>query len=243
MAHGRWLMADGCTAMSLEPLAISHEYRSRVLDPRLFPRRARRTARAGPQTVERGLIRRKRFEQIEQDVGELARVREQESVVAVADALGEARAVVERADRHAGAEQIRDLHRDVETGGRPVQAQPEVRAADDARVVFRLDPARAQLDAACRQAREATLELGAPLTVAADENHQIRKPSSRPRGFPSANAFLEPADGFDRQIEILVFRPTRRADDEADVGSVDPEAREQRLAKQFPLAAVHRREC
>ena len=54
-----------------------------------------------------------------------------------------------------------------------MQAQPEVRAADDARVIFGLEPARAQLDAPRRQAGEAPLELGAPRAVAGDEDHQI----------------------------------------------------------------------
>ena len=79
----------------------------------------------------------------------------------MAHALGEARAVVERADRHAGAEQVRHLHRNVEPRRGSMQAQPEVRAADDARIVLGLEPARAQLDAPRGQTGEAPLELGA----------------------------------------------------------------------------------
>ena len=130
-----------------------------------------------PQPLERASDRAGiALEQIEQDVRELLGRREQQAVVAVPHALGEAGAVVERQHRHAGAEQIGDLHRNVEARRRSVQAQPEVGAADHARIVFRLEPARAQLNAPRRQAGEPPFELGAAFAVAGHENDQVRKP-------------------------------------------------------------------
>src|SRR5262249_56214199 len=85
-------------------------------------------------------------EEIEEDVGELARRREQKAVVAVADALAEADAVVERAHRPPRPEKIGHLHRNVEAGRRAVETKPEVGAADDLRRILRLEPAPPQLN-------------------------------------------------------------------------------------------------
>src|SRR5262249_532522 len=80
--------------------------------------RPRRLARTRPQAVEHRLILRERLEQIEEHVGELARRREEKPVVAVADPLAEADAVVARADRHARSEESPDLRPDVAAGPR-----------------------------------------------------------------------------------------------------------------------------
>src|SRR2546423_9287799 len=176
--------------------------------PTLFPRRPRRFACAIAQTVERRLVGRVGLEQIEDHIGKLPGRGKQQTVVAVPDALGQTRAVVQRAYRHAGPEQIRHLHRDVQTRGGSMQAQPEVRATDDARIVLGLEPARAQLDAACWQASKTALELGAARTVAGDEDDQIRKTPRRRCSFPAANAVLETWHGVDNQVEVIVLRPT-----------------------------------
>src|SRR5437660_7659984 len=56
---------------------------ARLARPPFLPCGTRRTPRAGPQTIEPGRLGGKRFEQIEQEVGELPGVREQPSVDAV----------------------------------------------------------------------------------------------------------------------------------------------------------------
>ncbi len=66
-----------------------------------------------------------------------------------------------------------------------MQAQAEIGAADDARVVLGLEPARAQLDAPRRQAGEPPLELGAPRAVAGHQNHEIGKPPRAAAPLPS----------------------------------------------------------
>src|SRR5437588_750532 len=110
--------------------------------PPFFPRRPRRLARAAAQAIELFLFGRKRLEQIEENVGELDSRREQEPIVAVAHALGETRAVVEGAHGHSRPEQVGDLHRNIQARRRPVQAQAEIRSADHARIIFRLEPSR-----------------------------------------------------------------------------------------------------
>ena len=118
----------------------------------------------------------KRLEEIEQHVRQLLPVREQAAVDAVAHALGQAGAVVQREHRHAGAEQVGDLHRDVDPRRGAMKAEAEVGAADDPRVVLGLEPARAKLDPARRQAGEPAFELGAPGAIARDEHDEIREP-------------------------------------------------------------------
>src|SRR5581483_9290816 len=78
-------------------LGRAQQERLRFTRPAFLPCRAGGLARSRAQAVQRLLFGWKGFEQIEQHVGELPAIREQQAVVAVADALGEARAVVERA--------------------------------------------------------------------------------------------------------------------------------------------------
>src|SRR4051794_27808198 len=139
---------------------LRKEDRLRFARPAFFPRRPCQLPRAVAQALQRLLVGGERFEQVEQDVSELRAVGKQQPVVAVAHAFGETGAVVERAHRHAGAEEVGDLHRDVEARRRAMEAQPEIRAAHHARIVFRFEEARAQLDAPRGQPRETTLELG-----------------------------------------------------------------------------------
>ena len=120
--------------------------------------------------------------------------------------------------------------------------KPEIGAADDARIVLGLEPARAQLDAPRRQPGEAPLELGAARAVARHENHEIREAAARRGGLPAANALLEPRHRVDDDVEVFVLGPARRAHDEADAPAVDAEAREQRLTEPFALDALHRHE-
>src|SRR4051812_26291726 len=92
-------------------MSVGQEDGTGFASPPFFPRRASRFPRPGAQPLEPVLIRRITFEEIEHDVRQLLGGRKQQTVVAVTDALGETRAVVERQDRDAGAEQVGDLHR------------------------------------------------------------------------------------------------------------------------------------
>src|ERR1035437_172345 len=168
--------------------------------------------------------------------------RKQEAIIAVPHAFGEACAVIERAHGHTGPEEIRDLHGNVESGRGTMQTEAEISAADDARVVFGLQPARAQVDAPRRQPGEAALELGATRAVARHEDHEIREAASRPHRLPAANVLLEPRHGIDDDVEILILGPARRTHDEADEAAADTEAREERLTVSFAIRALERRE-
>src|ERR1700680_2616519 len=97
-----------------------------------------------------------------------------------------------------------------------MQTQPEIRAADDKRIVFGLEPSRAQMDAARGQAREPAFEFGSPGAVAGDQDHEIRKAPRPARRFPAANAIFEPEHGVDDDVEVFVLGPARRTDEEAD---------------------------
>src|SRR5262249_51633646 len=74
------------------------------------------------------------------------------------------------------------------------------------------------------------------------ENHEVGEPPSAPRGFPTADPFLETHDRFDHDIEIFIFRPTGRTDDEADVAAANAEPRKERLPKSLALGSVDWRE-
>src|SRR5436190_24064384 len=102
-----------------------------------------------------------------------------------------------------------------------MQAQPEVGAADDLRIVLGLQPSRTQLNPPRRQAGEPALERAAPRAVPRHEDHQIGESASVPRPLPSADALFEPRYGLDHEIEVLVLGPARRADDEACRAAMD----------------------
>src|SRR6185436_6900665 len=123
-----------------------------------------------------------------------------------------------------------------------MEAKSEVGAPDDPRILFRLEPPRAKLHAARRQPGESTLELHTTGAVAGDENHQVGKPTTRGRRLPPANPIFEPPDGFDHNIEVLVFGPARRTDDESVHAKADTEAPEQSLAKLLALHPIERHE-
>src|SRR5436190_6522285 len=124
-----------------------------------------------------------------------------------------------------------------------MQAEAEVRAADDARVVLGLEPPGAQLHAPRRQARKSPLELGAAAAVAGDENHEVGKAPRRLPCFPSTDALFEVPDGVDHQIEILIRGPARGTHNEANRRRVaDIEPHEQRLPDSLALRAIDWRE-
>ncbi len=142
-----------------------------------------------------------------QTVRELGTVAEEEPVFAVADELAEARPVVEREHRHTGAEAVEDLHRQVEARRRAVQRQAEIGGADEARILLRLEPRRAQQDTLEAERGETTLVLGAPWTVAGDDDR-------RRRPILGAEPCVPGDRRLDEQIEVLVGAPTGRAHDE-----------------------------
>src|SRR5436305_6516360 len=104
-----------------------------------------------------------------------------------------------------------------------METQSQVGAADHARVVLWFEPARAQMNAPGGQAREPALEFRAPAAVTGHEDHQVGESPRRAAGFPSSNAIFQPAHGIDDDVEVFVFRPTRRTDDDADDGRMDTE--------------------
>src|SRR5437879_6596936 len=85
-------------------------------------------------------------------------------------------------------------------------------------------------------------DLSPPLAVAGYVNDQLVEPPSAGLRFPAADSLFQPHDGFDHYVEILVFGPARRADDEADVAATQTKPREQRLPKSLALRAGDRRE-
>src|SRR5206468_10069628 len=97
-----------------------------------------------------------------------------------------------------------------------MEAQSKISAANNARVIFGLEPPGAQLNAAGGQSGESPFEFSAPYAVAGHENHQIGKPARRLPRFPTADPILEMTDRFDHEIEILVGRPARRTNDECN---------------------------
>src|SRR5215471_17121794 len=113
------------------------------------------------------------LEEVEQDARQLFGSRKQQTVGAVADSLSEGRPVVESADRHAGTEEIRDFHRDVEAGRRAMEAETEVCAADHPWIILGLEPPGAQVHATGRQAGKPALKLNAPGAVAGNQDRQI----------------------------------------------------------------------
>src|SRR5262245_14360237 len=156
--------------------------------------------------------------------------------------LGQTGAVVERADRYAGAKEVRHLHRNVESRRGPMEAQSQIRAADDARIVLGLEPSCTQLDASRGQTGKAPLEFGAARAVAGDQHDQVRKAAPGRCGFPSANALFEPRNSVDDEIEILVFGPARRTHDETDDAGMHAEPGEERLAEPLALGSLDRHE-
>src|SRR5262245_5120547 len=117
-----------------------------------------------------------------------------------------------------------------------MEAEAEIGAAHHARILFRLEPPGAKLDPARRQPREPAFELHTAGTVAGDQNHQVRKPSARRRRLPPANPVFEPPDRFDDHIEVLVFGPARRTDDQPAYAEAHAKTPEQSLTK---LLALH----
>src|SRR5439155_15676845 len=218
------------------------KHRLGFLLPAFVPGGPRRLARAAAQTIEQLLIDGERLEEIEQYVGQLNGRRKEQTVVAVTYALGKARAVIERAHGHAGAKQIGHFHRYVEARRRAVKAQPEIGAGDDARIIFGFEPPGAKLNPACRQTRETPLEFRAARAVAGDQNDEVGEPPAANRGFPAANPLFEPHHRLDRDVEIFVFGPARRTDDEADASAADAEPSEEGLPEPLTLGAVDRRE-
>src|SRR5262245_18367115 len=123
-----------------------------------------------------------------------------------------------------------------------MQAETEVGAPDHARVVFRFEPARTQVDPTRGKPGKPPFELGAAGAVARDEDDQIREPAACARRLPAPNPFLAPRNGVHDQAEVFVFGPARGADDESRGASGHAQPREQRLAKPLPLTALHRHE-
>src|SRR5581483_8336894 len=101
------------------------------------------------------------------------------------------------------------LHRDVEPGGRAMQAEAEVGAADHPRIVFRLEPSRAQLNPPRRQPRKPPFELGAPRTVTRNEDDEVRKSAAGSSSLPIADAVFEIRQRADDEIEVFVLGPAR----------------------------------
>src|SRR6266566_3236906 len=63
-----------------------------------------------------------------------------------------------------------------------------------------------------------------PETPRTDRTARRRaEPPPASRRLPASYPLLEPDDGLDGDVEVLVFRPARRADDEADAGAADAE--------------------
>jgi hypothetical protein len=91
-----------------------------------------------------------------------------------------------------------------------VQAESEVGAADDVRIVVRLEPSGAQVHPSRRESCKPALELDAPGTVAGDENRQIRESAARTGCLPAADAIFEAKHRVDHHIGVLVLRPARR---------------------------------
>ena len=150
-------------------------------------------------------------------------------------ALRERRAVVERTHRHARAEQVGHLHRDIQTRRRTMEAEAQIGAADHSRIVFRLEPACAQVNTPRRQTGKPPFELDAPGAVTGDENDEIGESRRGIRRLPAADAVLEPPHGIDDDVEVFVFGPACRTHDEAHHAGVDAQAGEQRLPVAFPL--------
>src|SRR5262245_49964639 len=97
-----------------------------------------------------------------------------------------------------------------------MEAKPEVGASDDARVVFRFEPASAKLNPPRGQTGKTALEFGSPVPVAGDEHHQVGKPTAGAAGFPVPYAMFEIPCRIDHQIEVLVGGPAGRTDDEPE---------------------------
>src|SRR5262249_51421897 len=147
-------------------------------------------------------------------VGKLAGGGEQQAVVTVADALGQAGAVIEGTDRNARAEEVRDFDRDVEAGRGPVQAEPEVGASDHARSLFGVEPARPRVRAPRGKPCKSALERGAGSALPGDKDDERGNPPVRTRGFPSADAIFKTQHRVDDDVEVFVFGPAGRTDDE-----------------------------
>src|SRR5690242_10710080 len=122
-----------------------------------------------------------------------------------------------------------------------MQAKSEIGAADDAGIVFGLEPPRAQMHAPGWQTCEPAFEFGAPPAVACDENREIGKTPCRSTRFPTADPLFEPDHRVDDDVEVLVFGPARRTHDEPGERVVDAKPGQQRLAVPFAIAPLHRR--
>ena len=214
----------------------------RLALPPFVPGGTGRFARADPEAIEHRLVGWIAFEEVEQDVGELARGRKEQAVVGMPDPLCQAGAVVQRADRHTRPEQIGDLHRDVEPGGGAVKAQSDVGAADDEWIFVRLQPPRPQMDAPRRQSGEPPLELGAALAVSGHEDDELWKAAAARHGFPAADPLLEPQHGVGHDVKVFVLGPARWTHDEAGRSADDAHPPEQAEAESLTGRPVHRHE-
>src|SRR3954464_13301959 len=92
------------------------------------------------------------------------------------------------------------------------------------------------------QAGEPALKFRAPPAVTRDEDHQVGEPPPRAPGLPSSNAIFQPPYSVDHDVEVFVFGPTRRTDDEADQGRMDAQPSHQRLTVPFAIDTIHRDE-
>src|SRR5262245_42004886 len=125
-----------------------------------------------------------------------------------------------------------------------MEAETEVRAADNPGVVLRLEPSRSELNAAGRQTGEATLELRPTIAVAGNEHDEIWKAPFAVAGFPGADAILEITGRLDHQVEIFICGPAGGAYHESERRSIaDAESYEERLANLFAFETLNRREA
>src|SRR5215475_5219306 len=123
-----------------------------------------------------------------------------------------------------------------------MQTEPEVRAADDARIFLGLQPPRPELNAAGRQPGEPPFELHASRTVAGHQDDKVREAASRRRRLPPANAILEPSDGVNHHVEVLILSPARRTHDETAHAEPDSQTSKQSLTELLALHAIERHE-
>jgi hypothetical protein len=119
-----------------------------------------------------------------------------------------------------------------------VQAQAEVSAADDSRIIFGLEPTRTQLDSPRREARKAALELSTSSPVTSDQDNQVRKTPGRRRRFPASNPILETSDGLNRDVEVLILSPARGADEKSHDTRPHAQPGKERLPELLALSAV-----
>src|ERR1700716_1050210 len=121
-----------------------------------------------------------------------------------------------------------------------MQAEPEIGAADHTRIVLRFEPPGPQVHTPRGQTGEPPLELGPPRAVAGHQDDELGKSHPRIRRLPASNPILEAHHSIDDDVEVFVFRPARRADDETHDADVNTQAGEQRLTVMLALDTLHR---